>query len=134
VNGATRCTRLLGCSYLHPHVIPDPHVNTVSLTNDDEFVVIANATFWSHITPDEAVAEICDIVNPVAAAKRLQDLAQVKLTYRLQGRRRISVWSQILMLLVMFQGNCLLLTAVILDIFIRHKRIAKKIQLLLLWN
>lgn len=77
MNGATRCTRLLGCSYLHPHVIPDPHVNSVYLSNDDEFVVIANATFWSHVTPDEAVAEIRDIISPVAAAKRLQDLAQV---------------------------------------------------------
>lgn len=79
MNGATRCTRLLGCSYLHPHIIPDPHVNTVTLNNDDEFIVIANATFWSHVTPDEAVAEVTDVVSPVAAAKRLQDLAQVKL-------------------------------------------------------
>ena len=78
MDGATHCTRLLGCSYLHPHVIPDPHVNSVTLGNDDEFVVIANATFWSHVAPDEAVAEVRDVVSPVAAAKRLQDLAQVK--------------------------------------------------------
>jgi len=79
VNGATRCTRLLGCSYLHPHVIPDPHVNSITLGKDDEFVVIANATFWSYVTPAETVAEIRDVISPVAAAKRLQDLAQVKL-------------------------------------------------------
>jgi len=78
VNGATRCTRLLGCSYLHPHVIPDPHVNTVTLNSEDEFVVIANATFWSHVTAVEAIAEIRDVMSPVAAAKRLQDLAQVE--------------------------------------------------------
>jgi len=30
------------------------------------------------MTPDEAVAEIHDVVSPIAAAKRLQDLAQVK--------------------------------------------------------
>ena len=79
MNGATRCTRLLGCSYLHPHVIPDPHVNSITLGKDDEFVVIANATFWSYVTPAETVAEIRDVISPVAAAKRLQDLAQVKL-------------------------------------------------------
>lgn len=84
MNGATRCTRLLGCSYLHPHVIPDPHVNTVALNNDDEFVVIGNATLWSHVTPAEAVAEIRDVTNPVAAAKRLQDLAQVNLFHVLE--------------------------------------------------
>jgi len=84
VNGATWCTRLLGCSFLHPHVIPDPHVNSVTLGSGDEFVVIANATFWSHVTADEAVAEIHHVLNPVAAAKRLQDFAQVNL-FSLQG-------------------------------------------------
>jgi len=77
VNGATRCTRLLGCSYLHPHVIPDPHVNSVTVNKDDEFVVIGNASLWSHVTPAEAVTEIRDVINPAAAAKRLRDLAQV---------------------------------------------------------
>jgi len=79
VNGATCCTRLIGCSYLHPHVIPDPHVNSVALGNDDEFVVIGNATLWSHITPVEAVAEINNVINPISAAKRLRDMAQVEL-------------------------------------------------------
>ena len=85
MNGATRCTRLLGCSYLHPHVIPDPHVNSVALGNDDALVVIGNATLWSHVTPVEAVAEIRDVTDPVSAAKRLRDLAQVTLVLVYNG-------------------------------------------------
>jgi len=92
VNGATRCTRLLGCSYLHPHVIPDPHVHSVTLNNDDEFVVIGNASLWSHVTPAEAVAEIRDVVNPVAAAKRLRDLAQVSSLHVLEIFRNLIVF------------------------------------------
>jgi len=77
VDGTTICTRLLGASYLYPHVVPDPFSLSVALRADDEFIVIANSSLWDVITPEDAVEEIYEIGNPVVAAKHLQDLAQV---------------------------------------------------------
>ena len=76
VNGTTKNTRLLGCAFLYPHVIPDPYTNIVTLRHDDEFIIIANRGLWKFVDYDEAVHEIYDIGNPVVAAKKLQDLAQ----------------------------------------------------------
>lgn len=76
MNGITHNTRLLGCSYLSPLVIPNPFTATISLSDDDEFIIIANGQFWEHVSYDEAVEEVYEIGNPVAAAKHLQDLAQ----------------------------------------------------------
>lgn len=76
VNGITHNTRLLGCSYLSPLVIPNPFTATISLSDDDEFIIIANGQFWEHVSYEEAVEEVYEIGNPVVAAKHLQDLAQ----------------------------------------------------------
>lgn len=76
MNGTTHNTRLLGCFYLSPHVIPNPFNATIALRNDDEFIIIANGVFWEHVSYDEAVEEIYEIGNPIVAAKHLQDLAQ----------------------------------------------------------
>lgn len=76
MNGTTHNTRLLGCFYLSPHVIPNPFTATIALRNDDEFIIIANGVFWEHVSYDEAVEEIYEIGNPIVAAKHLQDLAQ----------------------------------------------------------
>lgn len=76
VNGITHNTRLLGCSYLSPLVIPNPFTATIALRNDDEFIIVANGQFWEHVSYDEAVEEIYEIGNPIVAAKHLQDLAQ----------------------------------------------------------
>ena len=76
MNGSTKNTRLLGCGYLYPHVIPDPYTNTIALRNDDEFIVVANRGLWRYVTYTEAVEEVYESGNPVVAAKQLQDLAQ----------------------------------------------------------
>lgn len=76
MNGITHNTRLLGCSYLSPLVIPNPFTATISLRDDDEFIIIANGQFWEHVSYEEAVEEVYEIGNPVVAAKHLQDLAQ----------------------------------------------------------
>ena len=49
----------------------------MTLNGDDEFIIIANAAFWTVVTPSKAVSEVSDERSPVAAAKKLQDLAQV---------------------------------------------------------
>ncbi|XP_059164436.1 uncharacterized protein LOC131947287 isoform X2 [Physella acuta] len=76
IAGVTTNTRLLGCSYLYPYVIPDPHVTSTVLTPDDNFVIIANQGLWQFVSYDEAAREIKDCPDPVIAAKHLQDLAQ----------------------------------------------------------
>ncbi|ELT96189.1 hypothetical protein CAPTEDRAFT_90974, partial [Capitella teleta] len=76
VNGTTKNTRMLGCGYLYPHVIPDPYTNTIALRNDDEFIIIANRGLWRYVTYTEAIEQIYVTGNPVVAAKQLQDIAQ----------------------------------------------------------
>nr|XP_034338092.1 PH domain leucine-rich repeat-containing protein phosphatase 2 isoform X2 [Crassostrea gigas] len=76
VNGVTFQTRLLGSSFLYPHVIPDPHLVQMTLHHDDQFIIIANHGLWKYITYEDAVSQIKNIPDPVIAAKRLQDLAQ----------------------------------------------------------
>ncbi|KAH9504902.1 PH domain leucine-rich repeat-containing protein phosphatase 2 [Bulinus truncatus] len=76
VSGVTYNTRLLGCSYLYPHVIPEPHVSSTLLTNEDSLCIVASQGLWQYVTYEEAVLEIKDTPDPVVAAKRLQDLAQ----------------------------------------------------------
>ena len=76
VHGTTKNTRLIGCAYLYPHVIPEPYTTTVALRNDDEYIIIGNRGLWKYMSYEEAVEEVYEIGNPVVAAKRLQDLAQ----------------------------------------------------------
>ncbi|ESO82713.1 hypothetical protein LOTGIDRAFT_155730 [Lottia gigantea] len=76
VSGVTFNTRLLGCSYLYPQVIPNPHQTSTTLTDDDKLIIVANQGLWQYMSYDEAIHEIKDIPDPVVAAKRLQDLAQ----------------------------------------------------------
>ncbi|XP_021366210.1 PH domain leucine-rich repeat-containing protein phosphatase 2-like isoform X2 [Mizuhopecten yessoensis] len=76
VSGVTFNTRLLGCTYLYPHVLPDPHLASINLRQDDQLIIIANNGLWKYMSYQEAVDEIIDIPDPVRAAKRLQDLAQ----------------------------------------------------------
>ncbi|CAI9724275.1 PH domain leucine-rich repeat-containing protein phosphatase 2-like isoform X3 [Octopus vulgaris] len=76
VNGITPCTRLIGCSYLYPQLIPKPHIRSIKLQHDDQFIIIANQELWKYISIEEAVSQISPFQDPVVSAKVLQDLAQ----------------------------------------------------------
>ncbi|KAK3086917.1 hypothetical protein FSP39_025370 [Pinctada imbricata] len=76
VSGVTYQTRLLGSSYLYPHVIPDPHTTSVNLHPEDQLIVIANHGLWKFMSYQDVIDEIINIPDPVIAAKHLQDLAQ----------------------------------------------------------
>ena len=67
---------MLGCAHLYPHVIPDPFCVTLPLESDDEFIIVANSSFWKYVPYEEAVEEAYDIGNPIVASKHLQDLAE----------------------------------------------------------
>ncbi|XP_053305347.1 PH domain leucine-rich repeat-containing protein phosphatase 2 [Spea bombifrons] len=76
VNGVTCCTRMLGCTYLHPWVLPKPHIVTVPLTIQDELLILGNKALWEYVLPAEAVKAIRHLADPLAAAKKLCTLAQ----------------------------------------------------------
>lgn len=76
MNGISCTTRMIGCAYLYPQVIPNPHFFSYALHPDDEFIIMANKGLWDFIGYQEAVEEVRGIYDPVAATKKLQDLAQ----------------------------------------------------------
>ncbi|KFQ28058.1 PH domain leucine-rich repeat-containing protein phosphatase 2, partial [Mesitornis unicolor] len=76
VNGVTCCTRMLGCTYLHPWILPKPHVSSVALTVQDELLLLGNRALWEHLSYAEAVSAVRHLPDPLAAAKKLCTLAQ----------------------------------------------------------
>lgn len=96
LNAITSQTRMLGCSFLYPAVLPTPHISSFILSKNDEFVIIANNLLWQvkkkkrilfsiiridflfskHLSHEEAVRAIRSISNPVLASKKLVDIAQ----------------------------------------------------------
>ncbi|XP_071424029.1 PH domain leucine-rich repeat-containing protein phosphatase 2 isoform X1 [Pithys albifrons albifrons] len=76
VNGVTCCTRMLGCTYLHPWILPKPHVNSIPLTVQDELLLLGNKALWEHLSYEEAISAVRHLHDPLAAAKKLCTLAQ----------------------------------------------------------
>ncbi|XP_046675269.1 LOW QUALITY PROTEIN: protein phosphatase PHLPP-like protein [Homalodisca vitripennis] len=66
----------LGNSAMFPMVVPDPHVTEVVLSEQDEFLIIANKSLWEVVGVQEAVKLVRPVTDAVLAAKRLQDTAQ----------------------------------------------------------
>ncbi|KAK2854047.1 hypothetical protein Q5P01_006708 [Channa striata] len=76
VSGVTCCSRLLGCSYLSPWVLPKPWVHTEPLCLQDEFLILGNRALFEHVSYQEAVRTVQVVRDPRAAAKKLCTLAQ----------------------------------------------------------
>ncbi|XP_053905040.1 PH domain leucine-rich repeat-containing protein phosphatase 2 isoform X3 [Malaclemys terrapin pileata] len=76
VNGVTCCTRMLGCTYLHPWILPKPHVYSIPLTVQDEMLLLGNKALWEHLSYTEAVMAVRHLHDPLAAAKKICTLAQ----------------------------------------------------------
>uniref|UniRef100_S4RVU9 PH domain and leucine rich repeat protein phosphatase 1 n=1 Tax=Petromyzon marinus TaxID=7757 RepID=S4RVU9_PETMA len=76
VGGVTNVTRLLGCSFLYPSVLPRPHTRALRLTPDDELLLLCSRSLAAFLPPTEAVEAIRDVADPLAAAKKLTTLAQ----------------------------------------------------------
>uniref|UniRef100_A0A3Q3AE09 PH domain leucine-rich repeat-containing protein phosphatase 2 n=1 Tax=Kryptolebias marmoratus TaxID=37003 RepID=A0A3Q3AE09_KRYMA len=76
VSGVTCCSRLLGCSYLSPWVLPKPWVCTEPLCSQDEFLILGNRALFERVTYEEAVRTVQAVRDPHAAAKKLCTLAQ----------------------------------------------------------
>ncbi|XP_016405589.1 PH domain leucine-rich repeat-containing protein phosphatase 2-like [Sinocyclocheilus rhinocerous] len=76
VSGVTCCSRLLGCSYLFPWVLPKPCVHTEPLCSQDEFLILGNKALFQKVSYQEAVSTVLAVRDPRAAAKKLCTLAQ----------------------------------------------------------
>lgn len=76
VNGVTESTRILGYTFLHPSVVPRPHVQSVPLTPQDEFFILGSKGLWDSLSGEEAVAAVRPVPDALAAAKKLCTLAQ----------------------------------------------------------
>uniref|UniRef100_A0A3Q1C0E6 PH domain leucine-rich repeat-containing protein phosphatase 2 n=1 Tax=Amphiprion ocellaris TaxID=80972 RepID=A0A3Q1C0E6_AMPOC len=76
VSGVTCCSRLLGCSYLSPWVLPKPWVHTEPLCSQDEFLILGNRALFERVSYQEAVCTVQAVQDPRAAAKKLCSLAQ----------------------------------------------------------
>ncbi|XP_038159417.1 PH domain leucine-rich repeat-containing protein phosphatase 2 [Cyprinodon tularosa] len=76
VSGVTYCSRLLGCSYLSPWVLPKPWVHTEPLCAKDEFLILGNRALFERVSYKEAVHTVQAVRDPCAAAKKLCSLAQ----------------------------------------------------------
>uniref|UniRef100_F7G0V1 protein-serine/threonine phosphatase n=1 Tax=Ornithorhynchus anatinus TaxID=9258 RepID=F7G0V1_ORNAN len=76
VNGVTDSTRILGYTFLHPSVVPRPHVQSVTLTPRDEFFILGSKGLWDSLAAEEAVEAVRDVPDALAAAKKLCTLAQ----------------------------------------------------------
>ena len=66
---------MIGYYQLHPYVIPLPSTISLQLTDDDEFIVLANAAFWACTSPEEVISHIRHINDAKMAASKLRDLA-----------------------------------------------------------
>ncbi|XP_067620333.1 protein phosphatase PHLPP-like protein [Eurosta solidaginis] len=53
-----------------------PTIHETYLTNEDEFVVVCNASLWQVMDINRVIVELRKEANVVLAAKRLQDMAQ----------------------------------------------------------
>ncbi|KAJ3593605.1 hypothetical protein NHX12_005939 [Muraenolepis orangiensis] len=76
VSGVTCCSRLLGCSYLSPWVLPKPWVHTELLCSQDHFLILGNRALFERVSYQEAVRTVQATPDPRAAAKKLCSLAQ----------------------------------------------------------
>lgn len=76
VSGVTCCSRLLGCSYLSPWVLPKPYVHTEPLCSQDEFLILGNRALFKRVSYQESVSTVQTVRDPRAAAKKLCSLAQ----------------------------------------------------------
>lgn len=76
MSGVTCCSRLLGCSYLSPWVLPKPWVRTEPLCSQDDFLILGNRALFERVSYQEAVCTVQAVRDPRAAAKKLCTLAQ----------------------------------------------------------
>lgn len=78
VEDEVEVSRSFGYFHVHPAINARPSIQTLTLSEDDEFIIIANAGLWAHMTYQAAV-DVARAQNrkadPMRAAQKLRDLA-----------------------------------------------------------
>ena len=75
MNGICGVSRLLGCYYLHPHVIPLPDTKSVELPSGPSCLIMATQSLWKHSSLREIEHIARTVLDPQLCAKKLADLA-----------------------------------------------------------
>lgn len=74
VQGLLAVSRTLGDSFLYPYVTPEPFINVIELSADDEFLILACDGVWDVLSNDEAVQIVRPIIrDPMMASMKLRD-------------------------------------------------------------
>ena len=71
-----RLVQPLWYTFLHPSVVPRPHVQSVALSPQDEFFILGSKGLWDSLSVEEAVDAVRSVPDALAAAKKLCTLAQ----------------------------------------------------------
>lgn len=75
MNGLCGVSRLLGCYYLYPQVIPLPSTKSVTLPPYTNFLLIGTHGLWKYLTQKEIFKCLRSFRDPALCSKRLADLA-----------------------------------------------------------
>ena len=75
VNGICGVSRLLGCYYLHPQVIPLPNTKSIILPHNSSYIILATHGLWKYLTQKEIIRMSRASYEPNLYAHRLADIA-----------------------------------------------------------
>lgn len=78
VNGVLGVSRAVGDFYMKPYVSADPYLNSVDISADDEFLIIACDGVWDELTNQEAVDIVKSESDPFIASSKLRDFAYLR--------------------------------------------------------
>lgn len=78
ISACLAVSRSIGDKTFQPGVISDPHTQAIRLCDKDEFVIVACDGIFDFVSEQEAIDEIRNELDPVAASLKLRDYAYNK--------------------------------------------------------
>lgn len=75
ISGMLAVSRALGDGFLGDAVNATPHIQSLDLTQDDSFMILACDGVWDVITDQQACDIVASEIDPLIAAKKLRDAA-----------------------------------------------------------
>ncbi|KAG2385613.1 hypothetical protein C9374_003428 [Naegleria lovaniensis] len=78
ISACLAVSRSIGDKTFQPGVISDPHTQAIRLCDKDEFVIVACDGIFDFVSEQEAIDEIRNELDPVAASLKLRDYAYHK--------------------------------------------------------
>ena len=75
INGVCGVSRLLGCYYLHPQIIPLPDTRSYSLPSNSSYLILASHGLWKFVTHREILRMVHSVRDPAYCSRRLAEIA-----------------------------------------------------------